>query len=110
MRRITGSIYAHIVLFINGFLIGKLLIFLYSTEKLPQVITGLLPHFFFETFGLMIFSAVSSLSLIVGYQIMKTRNTQLFIKFFQILFYGLLLGFVLIAVAALIEAKISKVS
>ncbi|MDR1521408.1 MAG: stage II sporulation protein M [Streptococcaceae bacterium] len=107
---VTGSIYSYFIIFINGFLIGKLLCFLYSIRELKQVISGLLPHFFFEVFGLMIFSTLSSLPLFIGYQMLRTENYQLSAKFFRVLFYGLLIGFVLIFIAALIEVKISKVN
>lgn len=106
---ITGSIYSHIILFINGNVIGKLCAYLYSLGEMKQIVSGLLPHCIFEILGLVVFAVISVLPFVVCYKILKTGNFRPYGQCFRLFLQGMSVGVTLIVIAALIEANISMV-
>lgn len=56
---ITGGAYSCAALVANGFLVGKLLRFLFAEGMYESFLTGLLPHLGIEVLGLLCFSSIA---------------------------------------------------
>ena len=107
---ITGGIFSQLVIFINGFIIGQLIMFMYNENLLFYLFTGLLPHVFFELFGLSLFIGISHIPLLI--LVRWLRKNEFHLNKNDVLFYLVIffIGIVLIGSAALIESNISSVN
>jgi len=94
-----------VILFYNGYIIGKLVQFLFSNDQ-GALWTGLMPHALLEILGLTLFAIVSSFPFISIYQFLIGRTIdvkQLILTNIRFILIGILLLFV----ASLIEDYIS---
>ncbi|WP_415639192.1 stage II sporulation protein M, partial [Paenibacillus larvae] len=105
---ITGGLMSAVILFYNGYIIGKLVQFLFSNDQAGALWTGLMPHALLEILGLTLFAIVSSFPFISIYQFLIGRTIdvkQLILTNIRFILIGILLLFV----ASLIEDYISYV-
>lgn len=107
---VTGGIYAFLFMGINGYIIGKLIQYLYINNELNILYKGLLPHFFIELLGLATFSMISTIPIIVILLFFKTPTHVVPIKkIIKLSVFFTVLGIVLIIIGGYIESNISYV-
>lgn len=91
------------ILFANGLLLGDILIGVYNKYGTMPLITGILPHFFFEIIGLILATCISFETYKLLYNL-KHENIKI-IRFSHNL-RMLILMIVLIFLAAIIESNL----
>lgn len=105
---LTGGMMSAIILFYNGYLIGKLLQYLDLHDQWLSFWTGLVPHAVLEIPGLLIFSIISTYPFILIYGFLK--GLQVDIKHtVKLLLRLAALGIVLLLLASLVEDYVSFV-
>ncbi len=107
---LTGGLLSQIILFANGFILGKLIILLYNKNLLISLFAGLLPHLFVELFGLVLFAAIAHMPII--FLICWLKKSQFSLSRNEILFYlkSFIIAILLISISAFIEGTISIVN
>ncbi|HBM3752674.1 TPA: stage II sporulation protein M, partial [Listeria innocua] len=105
---ITGGAYSFLILGVNGYIIGKLIEYLNANGNTTQLLSGLLPHFFVELLGLVLFSTISTIPIFIIYYLIKfpiqSFPYKRIIKFIFIMFC---IAMLFILIAGYIEATIS---
>ncbi|MEY8353199.1 stage II sporulation protein M [Lachnospiraceae bacterium 54-53] len=108
MGTITGGVYSIIVMFLNGFILGKLLQYLAINNMLYIVPAGLLPHAIIEIFSLCMFSAISMFPILMLYHFLKSSAKipcNIIIFSLKILVFSIIALFA----ASLLECYVSNV-
>ncbi len=101
----TGGTLSLILIMVNGFIVGNVIHVAIAIGNIKSLFTGLLPHFFFEVFGLLSFAVLGSFT---GYILIKLIINQVHqIEYRRLITDGLLMTFLL--VGALIEDFVSFV-
>lgn len=74
---ISLGIVSSFLLFFNGAVLGGIVMGIYNAYSIKPLITGVLPHFFFEITGLLIATAISYESIRILRFIIGKRKNQL---------------------------------
>jgi len=105
---ITGGCYSVIIIFLNGYILGKLLQYLTIHKMLYTVPPGLLPHAIIEIFTLCIFSAISMLPILMLYYFL-TSPKQILRNIIYFCLKALICAIFMLLIAALLECHASKI-
>lgn len=106
---ITGGIYSTIVIFLNGYLIGNLINFLINNKIVGTVISGLLPHALIEILGLACFATASIIPTFELLNWIRLNKEMQIRKKIKNLLCLLVVGGVILFIAAYIECEVSFV-
>ncbi len=107
---ITGGAYSCAALVVNGYLVGKLLRFLFAEEMYASFVTGLMPHLGIEMLGLLCFASVAFVPACELRSWLLNGRTHSTIKELALSIGAImLLGTGLLFVAAVVESRISVV-
>lgn len=107
---ITGGVISQIILFANGFIIGKLVVLLYNKNLMFSLFTGLLPHLFIELFGLILFASIAHMPIIFLIYWLKKSNFSFSRNNFLFYLKVSIIAIILIGISAFIESTISIVT
>lgn len=104
---ITVGILSTLIIFVNGILLGDILIGVYNKYSLSPILTGVAPHFIFELSALCIAAAISYESIKIIRVLFNEKYTnKIHIKS---LFINFILMTILFIVASIIEVNISYI-
>lgn len=108
---ITGGVYGVSALFINGYIVGKLVRYLVDTNATKYILTGIMPHIWLELLGLIIFSIIGFYPIYELIHWMKKGKLSSHAKYILAkIFLMFCFGSVFLLLAAIIESYVSTVA
>lgn len=107
---LTGGVYGIIVLYINGYIVGKLAVYLITANMGKYIFLGIFPHFGLELLGLSIFAIIGFIPASEFICWIRKGSFRLPVKEILKKYIAMLsIGSICLFFAALIESYVSVV-
>ncbi len=102
----TLSLAAYLVIIFNGLYLGNVLISVWNMYGIEPILTGILPHFFFEATAILFAACIGIESRKILYNFRHVDGKKIHIRYSLYMFPVIL---ILLVIAALIESNLTVV-